>query len=73
MTTYIDRIKVSGTHVYSHLTADSDTELRNMARRLKLTLKKGGSKGKIDHLDLDPHKRELALRYGALEASNDQV
>ena len=67
MTTYIDNLKKSGTHVYCHLTADSDPELQNMARRLNLTVKKGGFKGKIDHLDLDQHKRKLALRYGAQE------
>lgn len=65
--TYIDKIHVSGTKAYSHLTADSDMELADMARKLRITVKNGGGKGKTNHLDLTTHKRELALRYGAKE------
>jgi hypothetical protein len=56
-------IIVSGSHVYCHLVADTDKELLWMAERLRVPIRVG----KCPHLDLSEHKRELALRYGAIE------
>jgi len=41
------------------------------ARRLKVEIHGAGNgKGKDKHLDLTPHQRELAKRYGAQEAED---
>lgn len=70
----VGKIIHSGTHTYCHLSADTPRELQDAARRLKLQVHGGdavapcrSSKGLAQHLDLDLHKRDLAIRYGATE------
>jgi hypothetical protein len=65
--TYVYPITQHGNKRWSNLTADTDRELQRMAERLHVPVKSGGGE-KYPHLDLDEHKRELALRYGAMEA-----
>lgn len=65
MTSFVDCLFKSGTNKHCHLTADSEKELEKMARRLRLPIH--GKGRQQPHLDLNRHKRELALKYGALE------
>lgn len=64
--TYVDSIHISGTKIYAHAYADTLPELERLAERL-------GAEVKIEvgdyvpHLDLSEHKRDLAIRYGAME------
>jgi len=64
--THVDKLKQSGTHCYCHLFADTPQELERMAERLHETVK-CSIHDRVPHLDLSEHKRELALRYGAIE------
>jgi hypothetical protein len=58
--------KRSGTKVWTVATADDEKELLRMAEKLKVPLK-NGNKGRVPHLDLSEHQRELARRYGAVD------
>lgn len=61
---WLSLLKNSGTKVYCHVTADSERELTDMARRLHEPIKQD-IRGQ--HIDLPAKKRLLALRYGAVE------
>lgn len=52
--------KTSGTKEYALLTADTDRELEEAARKLKLPVHGKGNQQK--HLDVSGHKIELAKR-----------
>jgi hypothetical protein len=62
----VSKLHTSGTKTYAHLFGTL-AELAAFARRLKVTFKPGGGKGRDPHLDLTPHQREIAIRYGAKE------
>ena len=60
---------------WCHMTADSLPELLAMARKLKLSpahIQRGGSL-KLIHFDLVPSKRVLAIRYGAIEQTAQEM
>jgi hypothetical protein len=62
----LGRLRIKGTKTWCKLTADCDRELQDAARRLREPIKPPeGYNG--EHLDLTPHKRNLALRWGARE------
>lgn len=64
MTPKVLKLQRIGNKVYCHLIGD-DKELETFARRLKVEVRGAGNgKGQSKHLDLTPHQRELALRYG---------
>lgn len=63
---YVDKLRRSGFKVYCHLTSDNYDELIRMAERLRVQVKES-HKDYEPHLDLNEHKRNLALRYGAIE------
>ena len=65
MTAWLDRISRSGTNEHCHLTADTERELEDMERRLGVEVRGKGQQE--PHLDLNRHKRDLAIRYGAQE------
>ena len=65
MSWFLSKAKKSGTHEWRQLTADSERELQDAARRLKVERHGKGSQEK--HLDLNRHQVELAKRYGANE------
>ena len=62
---FLSKPKVSGTHEWVHLTADSEKELEDAARRLRVEIHGKGLQEA--HLDLSFHKADLAKRYGARE------
>lgn len=66
MPSRVDTLQASGTKEWAHLTATTREELEDMARRLRVPVK-DSNKGKEPHLDLNKHKRDLAIRYGAEE------
>ena len=66
MSVTVSKPVVSGTNIYTHLTASTSKELSDMARRLKVPVK-DTKHDLVPHLDLNPHKTELAVRYGALK------
>ncbi len=55
----------SGTKTNCHLVTDDARELARAAERLHAQVHAKG--GQPPHLDLTPHQRILALRYGAQE------
>ena len=62
---YVDDLRQFGTKCWCHLTADSLKELLRMAEKLH-TIPKLCGKGLEPHLDLTPHQRKLAIKYGAI-------
>jgi hypothetical protein len=61
--------KTSGTKDYAILTADSDKELEDAARKLRLPIHSKGAQEK--HLDVSGHKIELARKkLGAADVMN---
>lgn len=65
MAVYVDLLRTQGKKTWCHLWADSDKELFRMAERLGGKVKIG-EKERYPHLDLTPHGREVAIRYGAI-------
>ncbi len=63
MASWLSQLFKSGTHEYRHLTADSEKELQEMARRLRVEVHGKGQQ--VPHLDINERKSKLALRYGA--------
>lgn len=62
MSVYVDNMFLDG---WCHMMADTDEELEEIARKLKL--KPEWRHG--DHYDVKPRKRALAVKYGALEVA----
>ena len=61
--------KLSGTKDYAILTADSEKELEDAARKLRLPIH--GKGGQEKHLDVSGHKIELARKkLGAADVMN---
>ncbi len=65
MTWILSRIFRSGSKTNCHLVANDARELARAAKRLRAEVHAKG--GQLPHLDLTPHQRILALRYGAQE------
>ena len=71
MTPKLSHVIQHGTKEWSHLTGD-EKEIETFARRLHVPVHGAGNgKGRDPHLDLTPHQRELAKRYGAQEAEDE--
>ena len=70
MAWWLSRLTQSGSKKNCHLTADDERELSRAAEKLRVEIHGKGWQER--HLDLNPRKRELALRYGARERDDDE-
>jgi len=59
------RVGARNRHRWSHMTADTSMELESFARRLGLR----PEWSQLNHYDLTPGKRDLAVRMGAVEVT----
>lgn len=71
MSTRVTPLKTSGTNTHANLFADSIKELVRMAERLRVPVR-NTKHDREPHLDLSPHKRTLAIRYGAKDDDHEQ-
>jgi hypothetical protein len=65
----VSPMRTSGTHTWCHLTGE-ESAITYFARRLGKTINRDR---RGVHLDLTKHERELAIRYGAAEADQDEL
>lgn len=83
MTVYVDEVKEYARvapparrwgRLWSHMTADTEQELHEMAQAIGLKReyfqRRGGP---LDHYDVTPAKRAAAMRRGAVEETTDQL
>lgn len=52
---------------WCHMTADTEKELHEMARKIGLGRPAYQDRSVLPHYDLTPSKREQAIRHGAIE------
>ncbi len=62
---YVDQLRKYGSRYWCHMTADAEEELHRFARALGIERRWYQNKGYKWHYDLDPVRRELAVRRGA--------
>ena len=70
MTVYVDDMRAPfGRMVMCHMTADTDTELHEMADRIGVARRwfQGPPKHSCPHYDIALSKRALAVQFGAVE------
>lgn len=75
MAVYVDDMRAKfGRMIMSHMLADSDEELHDMADKIGVARKWHQKEGTVkSHYDIALSKRKLAIHFGAIEINRSQV
>lgn len=73
MTVYVDNMRAKyGRMIMCHMMADTAMELHTMAKRIGVK-KKWFQKTRYPHYDICLAKKQLAIKYGAVEITTRQL